>query len=268
MTFGTLHGDAGVGTRGGSEDHAAILGATPAGCRRSPSCRCGHWGGWGCRDGWRFVLAPSVVRSAKTGSRQGHTAPGARRAVLLEFGTRRSPGPCIGEALGLRSWRRSAGSRPRLGDRRLAGRRARAPARPLHPRGCPRAGRRRGLPRRRRRRLSALAELAGRRQSLLGNQVRRRCARPRGTSWARLPPAVSARVSAAASGRWSSATPGSSPARWSRRLRRPARSAAHGAISCQLAASSSQLPVPGSQLSASRQNYYSSRPASLLSSSA
>ena len=32
LTFGTLQGDAGVGTHGGSEDHAAILGATSLFC--------------------------------------------------------------------------------------------------------------------------------------------------------------------------------------------------------------------------------------------
>ena len=66
--FGTLEGDAGVGTHGGSEDHAAILTGTaghlsamsfvpmrPIGRSRMP-------------DDWRFVLASSGIAAEKTGA--------------------------------------------------------------------------------------------------------------------------------------------------------------------------------------------------------
>jgi len=86
MSFGTLQGNAGVGTHGGSEDHAAILAGTPgqlsafAFVPMRPIERVampGHWG---------FVLAPSVVRSSKTGNAQGAYNNLARGAqVLLEI---------------------------------------------------------------------------------------------------------------------------------------------------------------------------------------
>jgi galactokinase len=70
-TFGTLAGDAGVGTHGGSEDHTAILlgragevsafsfvPPAPLGSARVPS-------------DWRFVIAPSGVAAEKTGAARG-----------------------------------------------------------------------------------------------------------------------------------------------------------------------------------------------------
>jgi galactokinase len=65
--FGSLEGNAGVGTHGGSEDHAAIVegrtdtvsafGFVPV--RAIDIAR--------VPDGWRFVLTPSGVRASKTG---------------------------------------------------------------------------------------------------------------------------------------------------------------------------------------------------------
>lgn len=68
MSFGTLEGDAGVGTHGGSEDHAAIVAARPGqlcGFAFVPMRRIGSTG---MPDEWRFVLAPCGVKAAKTGS--------------------------------------------------------------------------------------------------------------------------------------------------------------------------------------------------------
>ena len=102
MTFGTLTGDAGVGTHGGSEDHAAILGATPGRLSAFAFVPMRPIGRVGLPHGWRFVLAPSVVRSAKTGAAQGaynHLARGA--AVLLELWNASQPrAVSLGAALG------------------------------------------------------------------------------------------------------------------------------------------------------------------------
>ncbi|HTI39888.1 MAG TPA: galactokinase family protein [Vicinamibacterales bacterium] len=69
-SFGTLTGDAGVGTHGGSEDHAAILTGRPSavtGFRFAPMTRLDDVI---LPAAWRFVIAPSGVRAEKTGSAQ------------------------------------------------------------------------------------------------------------------------------------------------------------------------------------------------------
>ena len=86
MRFGTLTGDAGVGTHGGSEDHAAILGGTPGKLSAFAFVPMRPIGRVRMPHGWRFVLAPSVIRSAKTGSAQDAYNNLARGAgVLLEL---------------------------------------------------------------------------------------------------------------------------------------------------------------------------------------
>jgi galactokinase len=85
-TFGTLNGDAGVGTHGGSEDHAAILCATPGELSAFAFVPMRPIEQVAMPDRWRFVLAPSAVRSSKTGNAQeayNNLARGA--AVLLEI---------------------------------------------------------------------------------------------------------------------------------------------------------------------------------------
>jgi galactokinase len=100
-TFGTLKGDAGVGTHGGSEDHAAILCATPGELSAFAFVPMRPIGRVAMPEQWRFVLAPSVVRSSKTGSAQGaynNLARGA--AVLLEIWNAANPrAVSLGEAL-------------------------------------------------------------------------------------------------------------------------------------------------------------------------
>jgi galactokinase len=86
LTFGTLKGDAGVGTHGGSEDHAAILAATPGQLSGFAFVPMRFIGSAAMPPAWRFVLAPSVVRSSKTGSAKdayNNLSRGAR--VLLEL---------------------------------------------------------------------------------------------------------------------------------------------------------------------------------------
>ena len=92
MSFGTLKGDAGVGTHGGSEDHAAIIAGTPGQLSAFAFVPMRAIGRVVMPDDWRFVLAPSVVRSAKTGNAQAaynHLARGAQ--VLLEIWNRSNP---------------------------------------------------------------------------------------------------------------------------------------------------------------------------------
>lgn len=65
--FGALGGDAGVGTHGGSEDHAAIV-MSRAGCLQQCSfspLRSDRF--VAMPDGWTFVIASTGVRAAKTG---------------------------------------------------------------------------------------------------------------------------------------------------------------------------------------------------------
>lgn len=85
LTFGSLAGDAGVGTHGGSEDHAAILAAIPGQLSAFGFMPMRSEGTAAMPEGWRFVLAPSAVRSSKTGNEQAaynNLARGVR--VLVE----------------------------------------------------------------------------------------------------------------------------------------------------------------------------------------
>ena len=98
MSFGTLAGDAGVGTHGGSEDHAAILAGTPGQLSAFAFVPMRPVGGVVMPEDWRFVLAPSVVRSSKTGNAKeayNNLARGAE--VLLELWNRSHPAaPSLG----------------------------------------------------------------------------------------------------------------------------------------------------------------------------
>jgi galactokinase len=86
LTFGALKGDAGVGTHGGSEDHAAILAGTSGALSAFAFVPMRPLGRVAMPPSWRFVLAPSVVRSSKTGAAQGAYNNLARGAqVLLEI---------------------------------------------------------------------------------------------------------------------------------------------------------------------------------------
>lgn len=101
MSFGSLTGDAGVGTHGGSEDHAAILAGTPGRVSAFAFVPMQPIGSVAMPDRWRFVLAPSVVRSSKTGNAQdayNNLSRGTR--VLLEiWNASRLPARSLGAAL-------------------------------------------------------------------------------------------------------------------------------------------------------------------------
>jgi galactokinase len=101
LSFGSLRGDAGVGTHGGSEDHAAILAATPGRLSAFAFVPMRPLDSVAMPDPWRFVLAPSVVRSSKTGGAQGAYNNLARGAqVLLEiWNASEQPAASLGAAL-------------------------------------------------------------------------------------------------------------------------------------------------------------------------
>jgi galactokinase len=103
MSFGTLTGDAGVGTHGGSEDHAAILAGTPGQLSAFAFVPMRPAGRVVMPEDWRFVLAPSVIRSAKTGNANAaynHLARGAE--VLLELWNHsHPPAPSLGAVVEL-----------------------------------------------------------------------------------------------------------------------------------------------------------------------
>jgi galactokinase len=92
LSFGTLKGNAGVGTHGGSEDHAAILAGSPGQVSAFGFVPMRPLGQARMPAGWRFVLAASDVRSSKTGSAQGAYNNLARGAqVLLEIWNAAAP---------------------------------------------------------------------------------------------------------------------------------------------------------------------------------
>jgi galactokinase len=68
MTFGALEGDRGVGTHGGSEDHAAILTGRPQHVSAFAFVPMRRLGDAAVPRDWRFVLAPSGVKASKTGA--------------------------------------------------------------------------------------------------------------------------------------------------------------------------------------------------------
>lgn len=71
LSFGTLAGDTGVGTHGGSEDHAAIVAGVPRHLSAFRFVPMKHLDDVAVPDAWRFVLTPCGVASDKTGSVMG-----------------------------------------------------------------------------------------------------------------------------------------------------------------------------------------------------
>jgi len=98
MPFGTLDGDAGVGTHGGSEDHAAIVMGIPetlsafrfVPMRRLDDVR--------VPPGWRFVLSPSGIAARKTGAEmhQYNRLSQATRLLLELWNGSEPPAPSLG----------------------------------------------------------------------------------------------------------------------------------------------------------------------------
>lgn len=100
-SFGTLRGDAGVGTHGGSEDHAAILtgrASTVTAFRFAPMVRLDDVV---VPSRWRFVIAPSNVRAEKTGSAQAsyNRLADEMQALLDVWNAHEEPAPSLAGAL-------------------------------------------------------------------------------------------------------------------------------------------------------------------------
>ena len=86
LSFGTLAGDSGVGTHGGSEDHAAIVTGKAGRLSAFSFVPVRHITDVELPDEWRFVITPSGVAADKTGRAKGpynRLAEGA--AVLLRL---------------------------------------------------------------------------------------------------------------------------------------------------------------------------------------
>jgi galactokinase len=101
MTFGSLQGDAGVGTHGGSEDHAAILMGRPSMLSAFAFVPMRELCTVHVPDDWQFVLTPSGVASEKTGAAQAHynrLSEGTRRLVEL-WNAAEPPATSLGSAL-------------------------------------------------------------------------------------------------------------------------------------------------------------------------
>ncbi len=101
LGFGTLAGDAGVGTHGGSEDHAAILTGVAGRVTAFRFVPMQQLSNAEVPHDWRFVLAPCGVPSEKTGSAKdayNRLAEGAQ--LLLGLWNRfESPASSLGAAL-------------------------------------------------------------------------------------------------------------------------------------------------------------------------
>ncbi len=101
LAFGTLAGDSGVGTHGGSEDHVAIV----CGAARLLSAwrfvPIQHVGEARLPDAWTFVIASSGVAAQKIGPAMEKYNSVARRAkLLLELWNRwETPQPSLSAAL-------------------------------------------------------------------------------------------------------------------------------------------------------------------------
>jgi galactokinase len=83
LSFGTLAGDSGVGTHGGSEDHAAIVTGKAGQLSAFSFVPMRHIRDVELPDDWRFVLTPSGVAADKTGGAKGPYNRLARGAAVL-----------------------------------------------------------------------------------------------------------------------------------------------------------------------------------------
>lgn len=84
-TFGSLAGDEGVGTHGGSEDHAAIVMGRAASLLQFSFVPLRFERCVGMPDGWTFVVLSSGVRASKTGaSREVYNRLAAEAAAIRD----------------------------------------------------------------------------------------------------------------------------------------------------------------------------------------
>jgi len=102
LSFGSLSGDAGVGTHGGSEDHAAILTGVPGRLAAFAFVPMRALAVVPVPDRWRFVLTPCGVAAQKTGAaREAYNLLAGGVRVLLDLWNSDSPAaaPSLGAAL-------------------------------------------------------------------------------------------------------------------------------------------------------------------------
>jgi len=91
LSFGSLDGDGGVGTHGGSEDHAAILTATAAHVSAFTFVPMRALDVVQVPPEWRFVVTPSGIAAQKTGvAREAYNALADGTRALLELWNERS----------------------------------------------------------------------------------------------------------------------------------------------------------------------------------
>lgn len=100
-TFRNLVGDSGVGTHGGSEDHAAILCGSPRQLTAFGFVPLRLLETVAVPTEWRFVIASSGVRAEKSGgARDAYNALSRDAAALLKvWNTHESPATSLGAAL-------------------------------------------------------------------------------------------------------------------------------------------------------------------------
>jgi galactokinase len=92
LSFGTLSGDAGVGTHGGSEDHAAILTGIPGHLAGFAFVPMRSIGVVAVPEQWRFVLTPCGVPAQKAGAaREAYNRLSQGAGVLLDLWNAASP---------------------------------------------------------------------------------------------------------------------------------------------------------------------------------
>jgi galactokinase len=102
LSLGTLEGDAGVGTHGGSEDHAAIVAASSGHLSAFAFVPMRPIGSVRLPDDWSFVLAPCGVTASKTGgAMESYNRLSRGAEMLLELWNRVEPrAASLGSALG------------------------------------------------------------------------------------------------------------------------------------------------------------------------
>ena len=100
-TFRELEGDTGVGTHGGSEDHAAILCGSAAQLTAFAFVPMRLLATVAVPDAWRFLVASSGVRAEKSaGARDAYNALSRDAAALLQiWNTHESAAGSLGDAL-------------------------------------------------------------------------------------------------------------------------------------------------------------------------
>ena len=101
LAFGGFEGDAGVGTHGGSEDHAAMLLAAPGSLTAFSFVPMRRIVDVPVPDEWRFVIAASGVTAEKTGAaRNAYNRLSEAASILLRlWNARGEPSPSLAAAL-------------------------------------------------------------------------------------------------------------------------------------------------------------------------